>query len=262
MSNKVLNNKNIVISAAAEGIGWSIAKKCLDNGAKVFVSDKNKDAINIIKNQKKYKKNLYTKVLDANNYREVEKYFLFIKHHIKKIDGLINNVGIAGPTSKIENIKINDWRETIDTNINSHFYFTKFATSLLKKKSGGSIINVSSTAGLYGFPYRSPYAATKWAIIGITKTLAMEMGKHNIRVNAICPGSVEGNRMKRVIRAKSKISGLSYKSIKKDLESMVSLNSFVSKEDISNMAFFLLTDEAKKISGQIMTVDGNTEKMN
>ena len=133
---------------------------------------------------------------------------------------------------------------------------------MLKKNNGGSIINLSSTAGLFGFPHRIPYAASKWAIIGMTKSLAMELGKFNVRVNAICPGSVSGDRMKRVIEAKAKSLGVTEDSLQKDYESMISLKTFVNKEDIANMAVFLLSQEAHKISGQVMTIDGNTERMN
>ena len=133
---------------------------------------------------------------------------------------------------------------------------------MLKKNKEGSIINISSTAGLFGFPLRTPYVASKWAVIGMTKSLAMELGEFNIRVNAICPGSVSGDRMKRVIEAKAKSLGISEKELQEDYESMVSLKTFVDKEDIANMALFLLSNEAHKISGQIMTVDGNTERMN
>ena len=157
---------------------------------------------------------------------------------------------------------MDDWNQTIETNLNSQFYFTKNAIPLLKQNNGGSIINLSSTAGIYGFPLRTPYAASKWAIIGVTKSLAMELGKFNIRVNAICPGSVSGDRINRVIEAKAKSLNIAINKVKEDFEEMVSLKTFVDKEDIANMAVFLLSSQAQKVSGQIMTVDGNTERMN
>ena len=135
------------------------------------------------------------------------------------------------------------------------------AIPLLKNKGDGSIINLSSTAGLFGFPLRSPYAASKWAIVGITKTLSMELGEFNIRVNAICPGSVSGDRMKKVIKAKAESLGVSEEKVKQDYVSYVSLGTFVEKEDIANTAIFLLSQEANKITGQIITVDGHTERM-
>ena len=262
MNQKKLFNKKIIISAAADGIGWSIAQECMSNGALVYVSDKNKEALDNISRHELYEKQLFLDRVNTHDFQEVENYFNKIKDKIDKIDALINNVGISGPTGKLEDLDINNWKETIDININSHFYYTKFAIPLLKKNNGGSIINLSSTAGLFGFPLRSPYAASKWAVIGMTKSLAVELGGFNIRVNAICPGSVSGDRMKRVIEAKAESLGVTKESLQKDYESMVSLKTFVDKKDVSNMVVFLLSDEAKNISGQVMTVDGNTERMN
>jgi len=262
MNQKKLLNKKIIISAAAEGIGWSIACECLLNGALVYVSDKNKEALDNISRHDLYEKQLFLDRVNTQDVQEVENYFNKMKDKVDNIDALINNVGIAGPTGKLEDLDINDWKETIDININSHFYYTKCAIPLLKKNNGGSIINLSSTAGLFGFPLRIPYAASKWAVIGMTKSLAMELGEFNVRVNAICPGSVYGDRMQRVIEAKAKSLGVTQDSLQKDYESMLSLKTFVDKEDIANMAVFLLSQEAHKISGQVLTIDGNTERMN
>jgi len=261
MNQLKLLNKKIIISAAADGIGWEIAQACMLNGALVYITDKNEDALDNISKHDLYEKQLFVDRVNAENYKEVENYFNKMKNTIDNIDALINNVGIAGPTGKLEDLNINDWKETIDININSHFYYTKLSIPLIKKNNGGSIINLSSTAGLFGFPLRSPYAASKWAVIGVTKALAMELGEFNIRVNAICPGSVSGDRMKRVISAKANSLSINEESLQKEYESMVSLKTFVNKKDIANMAVFLLSEEAHKISGQVMTVDGNTERM-
>ena len=232
-----LINKNIIISAAADGIGWCITELCLKEGANVFISDIDDKKIDIRKKHHLYNKRLFVNKFDSSNYNKVKEYIHKLKKKIKSIDALINNVGIAGPTGSLENLTINDWCNTINVNINSHFYFTKYSMPLLKK-SGGSIFNLSSTGGIFGFPLRTPYAASKWAIIGITKSLAMELGEYNIRVNAICPGAVSGDRMKRVINAKSKSTKISSKKVKKDYESMVSLKKFVNKEDIWNISRF------------------------
>ena len=262
MSQLKLLNKKIIISAAADGIGWSIAQECMLNGAIVYLTDNNNESLDEISKHDLYEKQFFLDKVNAHDAQEVENYFIKIKNNVDNIDALINNVGIAGPTGKLEELNINDWKETIDININSHFYYNKFSIPLIKKNNGGSIINLSSTAGLFGFPLRSPYAASKWAVIGMTKSLAVELGEFNIRVNAICPGSVSGDRMKRVIEAKAESLGVTKESLQKDYESMVSLKTFVDKKDVSNMVVFLLSDEAKNISGQVMTVDGNTERMN
>ena len=256
-----LANKNIVISAAADGIGWCIAEFCLKEGANVFISDINESKIETKKQHYKYNKNLFIHKVDASDSIKVREYFLELKKSFNSIDTLINNVGIQGPTGRLEDLEIEDWQNTINININSHFYYAKNAIPFLKI-NGGSIINLSSTAGIFGFPLRTPYAASKWAIIGLTKSLAIELGEFNIRVNAICPGSVIGERMEKVIKAKSKSLGINPSKLQKDYESMISLKTFVDKEDIAKMAIFLISDEAIRISGQVMTVDGNTERMN
>jgi len=255
-------SKNIIISASADGLGWCMATFLIDQGHTVYLSDINQQKIDEIQKHPLINKKIFIENVNAGDPDSVKKYFESLAGKIPSIDALINNVGIAGPTGLMEDLSIVDWRQTIDINLNSHFYFTKYAIPLLKKNKEGSIINISSTAGLFGFPLRTPYVASKWAVIGMTKSLAMELGEFDIRVNAICPGSVSGDRMKRVIEAKAKSLGISEKELQEDYESMVSLKTFVDKEDIANMALFLLSNEAHKVSGQIMTVDGNTERMN
>ena len=203
MSN-ILKNKKIIISAGASGIGWATAKVCLSKGATVFISDIEKKFLNKVKKNPLNNKRLFSYECDASNENDVKNLFNQISKKTKKIDALINNIGVAGPTGTIEKLKSRDWEQTLKINVISHFYFTKLAIPMLKKNKGGSIVNLSSGAGIMGFPLRSPYAASKWAVIGVTKTLAMELGKFKIRVNAICPGTIKGDRMVRVIKDKAK----------------------------------------------------------
>ena len=256
----MLKNKKFIISAAGDGIGLKITESIIEKGGIVYLTDIDEQKINKINNNKKFNNKIFATQLNANNYEDVKKYFLSLKK-LKKIDGLINNIGIAGPTKYLENISSDEWSSTLETNLNSHFYFSKFSIPLLKKNKFGSIVNISSTAGLFGFPQRTPYAASKWAIIGLTKSLAMELGKYNIRVNAICPGSVKGDRMKRVINSKAKLLKTTPNKIQKEFELMTSIRSFVTKEDIASMVVYLLSDHSKNISGQSISIDGNTERM-
>ena len=187
MVNQSLKNKKIIISAGASGIGLATTKVCLSRGATVYLCDIDNKSLNKLNKHPLKNKRLFFYHCDASNEYQVSEFFEKVKKKTKKIDALINNVGIAGPTGSIEKLKSKDWENTLHVDVNSHFYFTKKAIPLLKKSKNGSIINISSTAGILGFPLRSPYAASKWAIIGVTKTLAMELGKFNIRVNAVCP---------------------------------------------------------------------------
>jgi len=256
-----LKNKKIIISAGASGIGWSATKLFLNRGATVYICDIEKKFINRAKKHPLNNKKLFTFKCDASNESEVSIFFKQISKKTKKIDALINNVGIAGPTGTIEKLKSKDWEQTLKVNVISHFYFSKFAIPMLKRNKSGTIINFSSTAGIFGFPLRSPYAASKWAVVGITKTMAMELGKFNIRVNAICPGTIKGDRMVRVIRDKAKFLKISKKSVEKEFVSMTSLNNWIYEDDIGKMCCFLISEDATRISGQIIGVDGNTIRM-
>ena len=256
-----LNNKKIIISAGASGIGWATAKICLSRGAIVYICDIDAKSLKKIQKHPLNKKKLFAYECDASDEYEVSDFFNQVSKKTKKIDALINNVGVAGPTGNIEKLSSDDWEQTLKINVISHFYFTKLAIPMLKKNKGGSIVNISSTAGIMGFALRSPYAASKWAVIGVTKTLAMELGKFKIRVNAVCPGTIKGDRMARVIRDKAKFLKVSKKIIEKDFLSMASMNSWISQEDIGKMCSFLISSDSEKISGQVFPVDGNTIRM-
>ena len=260
MTNKSLKNKRIIISAGASGIGLATAKICLSRGAFVYLCDIDNKSLNKLSRHPLKNKRLFAYLCDASNEYEVSNFFEKIKKKTKKIDALINNVGVAGPTGSLEKLKSKDWENTLHVDVNSYFYFTKKAIPLIKGSKKGSIVNISSTAGILGFPLRSPYAASKWAIIGITKTLAMELGKFNIRVNAVCPGTIKGNRMKKVIKDKAKFTKISTKVIEKDFISMSSMKQWILEEDIGKMCSFLISDDASKVSGQVISVDGHTER--
>ncbi len=256
-----LRNKKIIISAGASGIGWATTKICLSKGAYVYLCDINNKYLNKIKKHPLNNKRLFAYECDASDEDEVSNFFNQVNKKTKKIDALINNVGVAGLTGTIEKLSSEDWEQTLKINVISHFYFTKLAIPMLKKNKGGSIINISSGAGIMGFPFRSPYAASKWAVIGVTKTLAMELGKYKIRVNAICPGTIKGDRMVRVIRDKAKYLKVSKKLIEKDFVSMASMNCWIYEEDIGKMCTFLISKDGERISGQAIPVDGNATRM-
>ena len=261
MLSNSLQNKKIIISAGASGIGWATAKVCLSRGAYVYLCDIDNKSLNKIQKHPLSNKKLFSYKCDASDEYEVSNFFNQIKKKTKKIDTLINNVGIAGPTGTIEKLNSEDWERTLKVNVISHFYFTKLVVPMIKKNKGGSIINISSGAGIMGFALRSPYAASKWAVIGVTKTLAMELGKYKIRVNAICPGTIKGDRMVRVIRDKAKFLKVSKKLVEKDFISMASMNSWIREEDIGKMCSFLISKDGERISGQAIPVDGNATRL-
>jgi NAD(P)-dependent dehydrogenase (short-subunit alcohol dehydrogenase family) len=245
----------VVVTAGAAGIGRAIAETFADAGAQVHVCDVAKDALAALK---KARPDITGHLADVSDPKAIARFFA--KATKGGLDILVNNAGIAGPTAPIDEIKAEDWVATIDINLNSMFYFTKLAVPLLKKK-GGSIINLSSVAGRLGFPLRTPYAATKWAVVGLTKSLAMELGPHKIRVNAIQPGMVAGPRIDRVISARAQASGTSFEQQREISLSKISMRTQVSADDIAAMALFLASPAGARISGQALSVCGNVETL-
>ncbi|QJF51578.1 SDR family oxidoreductase [Roseobacter ponti] len=174
-------------------------------------------------------------------------------------DVLCANAGIAGPTALVEDIALSDWRACVSVNLEGAFLTASKAVPAMKAAGRGAIIFTSSTAGIYGYPNRAPYAAAKWAVIGLMKTLAMELGPFGIRANAICPGSVEGDRMEGVLAREAAIKGMTRDQVFAGYAAGTSMRRFITAEEIADMAVFLGSDAARSVSGQVIAVDGHTE---
>lgn len=248
----------ILITAGAAGIGRVIAETLLSNGAQVHVCDISTERL---AECQAALPGLSASLADVSNPTQVDRLFYEATAHLGGLDVLINNAGIAGPTAPVEQITPEEWNQTMAVNINGQFYCTRRAVPLLREAGSGLIVNLSSAAGLFGFPNRTPYAASKWAVIGFTKSLAMELGQYNIRVNAICPGIVEGERQDRVIAAKAKAEGRTVEEVRSQIVRQNSLRTFVSQQDIANLVLFLCSPAGSKISGQALSVDGHTETL-
>jgi len=177
------------------------------------------------------------------------------------VDVVCANAGTGGPAGPIEDLTYDDWQRCIATNVHGSFLTCRWAAKILKAQGNGLITMTSSTAGIMGYPFRSPYAAAKWAIVGMTKTLAMELGPYGVRVNAVCPGAVEGPRMDRVITKEARARGESENAVRQSYVTGVSMKTWVQAEDIANSVFFLASDAGQKISGQIISIDGHTETL-
>ncbi len=253
-----LGGKRAVVTAAAAGIGFAITKRLMAEDVKVHASDIDGAALCEAATALP---GLTTTAADVADETQVETLFAEAEKRLGGLDILVNCAGIAGPTGAIEEIAPDDWRRTIAVNLDATYLCSARAVPLLRAAGGGSIVNLSSTAGLMGYPNRAPYAAAKWAVIGLTKSLAMELGGDAIRVNAICPGSVEGERMDRVIEAEALKTDLDPDHIRQGYARSSSLGSFVTADDIAAMVLFLCADAGAKISGQALAVDGHTESL-
>jgi NAD(P)-dependent dehydrogenase (short-subunit alcohol dehydrogenase family) len=231
----------VLVTAGGAGIGRVIAQTFTEHGAKVHTCDV--DAA--------------TKpdtLCDVSRLDQVERLFEDVTKRLGGLDVLVNNAGIAGPTAKVEDIAPEDWERTIAVDLTGMFYCTRKAMPMIKRSGGGSIVNMSSTAGRLGFPLRSPYAAAKWGVVGFTKTLAIEAGPDKVRVNCIQPGIVEGERVERVIAAKAKVIGAEHEKVREMMLETTSLRSTVTAQDVANMVLFLATDAGKHITGQAISV--------
>ena len=256
--NILINGARAVITAGASGICGKVAELFIESGANVFIGDIDEKLLSdFLQNNPKAS----GCVCDVSKPENVAQFIKKAENYLGGVDILVNGAGIGGPAGKVEDIDPVEWHRTLDAGINGTFYCVKYAVPFLKRAGGGSIINFSSAAGIMGYPYRSPYAASKWAIEGFTRTLAMELGEHNIRVNAIVPGIVEGDRMERVIANEAAAKGLSKEKVRETLIQGISMRTFVTATDVAHMILFICSSAGSKINGQSMGVDGFTETL-
>ena len=242
----------VVITAGGAGIGRAMGEAFEAAGFDVWVGDLDAEALDDCPAT-------WTKIeMDCADEEDVSDLFATVEE-AGGLDVLCANAGIAGPTALVENIDLDAWRQCVSVNLEGAFLATKYATPLMKKAEAGSMIITSSTAGIYGYPNRAPYAAAKWGMIGLMKTLAMELGPFGIRCNAICPGAVEGPRMEGVLEREAAAKNMTRDQVYDGYAAGTSMRSFVEAKDIANMAVFLGSHGARMVSGQVISVDGHTE---
>ena len=253
-----MNGKRVVVTAGAQGIGLAITAAFVAAGAQVHICDINDDFLAAAKAKFPAVSQSCTDVADE---AQVDVMFAELSTRWGGLDVLVNNAGIAGPTAKVEDTDLTEWSQTIAVNLTGPFLCTRRAVPLLKAAGGGSIVNLSSIAGRLGFPLRTPYSASKYGVIGLTETWAMELGPSKIRVNAILPGIVAGDRQERVIAAKAASWGLEHEAMRQRLLDKVSLRQMVTAKDIANQIIFICSPAGAAISGQSLSVCGNVEHL-
>lgn len=242
-----LEGLRALVTGGGSGIGAAISARLKRAGASVLVVDVDPSTAPDV-------------VADVADTAAVDDLFAEVASRLGGLDVLVNNVGIAGPTAAVEEMDPAAFDQCVQVNLGSMFRCTRKAVPLLRQRPG-SIVNISSTAGIFGYPLRSPYAAAKWAVVGLTKTWAMELGPDGVRVNAICPGAVGGSRMDGVIDREAAALGVAPSAVRSAYESQVSMGSFVDASDVAEAVAFLSSAAARFISGQILGVDGHTETL-
>lgn len=249
--------QRVLITAGAAGIGREFARAFAATGAEVFVCDVDTTALAAIA---KEIPGLTARSYDMARRADIERMVPDAVQSLGGLDVLINNAGISGMTLPVADYPPDDWDRVVAVNLTAMFDVTRLAIPHLKLSSAGVIINMSSVAGRFGFKNRSPYAATKWGVIGFTKTLAIELGEWGIRANAIAPGAVEGDRIERVFAGRAQISGKSLHEVRADAMAEQSIKTMIDPKDIAALAVFLASDAAKSISGQVLPIDADRQR--
>jgi NAD(P)-dependent dehydrogenase (short-subunit alcohol dehydrogenase family) len=246
-----LDGLRVAITAGAGGIGRAMADGFVSCGAKVFLCDVDREALAASPHP--------SMLADMESVEGCEGFVDEAVARLGGLDVLVNNAGIAGPTARVEDVTPEALSRTLKIDLEAMFHCARRAVPALRAAGGGSIVNLSSAAGRFGFPLRSPYAAAKWGVIGFTKSLAIELGPERIRVNAILPGLVAGDRIRRVLEAKAQANGRSFAEQEAEALRPVSLRCYVTPQDIANMALYLCSPFGATISGQSLSVDGDMQ---
>jgi NAD(P)-dependent dehydrogenase (short-subunit alcohol dehydrogenase family) len=246
----------VLVTAGAGGIGLVTVRTFLAEGAQVFVCDIDRDALDRLPDTAPGATGIYCDVADRASVAAMVDAAVA---ELSGLDCLVNNAGIAGPTGRVDEIDPDEWERCLDVCITGQFNCARLAIPHLKASRNASITNYSSSAGKFGFPLRSPYAAAKWGVIGFTKTLAMELGPNGIRCNAIQPGPVDGARIRAVIDAKARAANVSFEEMQDRVLANQSIKQLIPPQQLANLTVYLASPLASLISGQELAVDGDMQ---
>ena len=248
----------VMVTAGTAGIGLAIARAFVREGAKVHVCDVDSDALGRLAASDPA---ITSSLCDVSDRAQVARFFDEGLTKLGGLDCFVNNAGIAGPTGRVEEIDPTDWDRCIAVDLTGQFNCARLAVPQLRRSSNASLMNVSSLAGRLGFALRAPYSAAKWGVIGFTKSLAIELGDAGIRVNALLPGVVAGERQKNVLTAKAAARGISFEQMEKLVFSYTSIREYVTPEQLADYVAFIASPRGKTVSGQALSMCGDTQML-
>ncbi len=253
-----LNGCRVIVTAGATGIGLEVARAFVEEGARVWVCDIDQAALDALAKSDPAIRSAQCDVTDRD---AVATFFAQATDDLGGLDCLVNNAGTAGATAKVEETSPEDWDRCVDVCLTGQFNFARLAAPLLRASENGSMVNFASAAGKHGFALRSAYAAAKWGVIGFTKSLSIELGEDGVRVNAILPGIVAGDRQRRVLEAKAQRLGKTFSEIEAAAFSYTSIREYVTARQLADQILFLASPRGRTISGQAISVDGDTKML-
>jgi len=253
-----IKDLRVMVTAGGAGIGLEIARAFVREGAKVHVCDVDASSLDALS---KSDSTISWTACDVSSREQVAKLFDEGLAKLGGLDCLVNNAGIAGPTGKVDEIDPAEWDRCIAIDLTGQFNCARLAVPHLRRSKNASLMNVSSLAGRLGFAMRTPYAAAKWGVVGLTRSLAIELGPDNIRVNALLPGVISGARQERVLSAKAKARGISFEEMEKLVFSYTSLKEYVTPQQLADLVAFVASPRGRMISGQSLSVCGDTNML-
>lgn len=250
-----LQGKVALVTGGGRNIGRAIALRLAQAGADVAVLAPDEEELHAVaESVGGLGRRALAVVADITHEDQVITGVARVEEELSPVDILVNNAGIIGPTALVRDVGLADWNEVLAVNLTGAFLCARAVLPAMMERRSGKIINIASIAGEIGYPMRAPYAVSKWGMIGLTQTLAKEVGEQNIQVNAVCPGPVEGERMQKIIVRRAAELGRSPDDVRREYEQNAALGRFVNQENVAEMVAFLASPAGDDITGAALDV--------
>jgi NAD(P)-dependent dehydrogenase (short-subunit alcohol dehydrogenase family) len=252
----LLDGRVAIITGASKGIGRNMCERFAAEGARVVCAARTKAMVEEVAERiRKAGGQAVSVAADASTEEGARQTVATAVQTFGRLDTLVNNAGDGGPTKPVQDYLTEDWFYTINSCLTSSYMMIRFAVPAMIEAGGGAIVNISSMAGRRGLAYRIGYCSAKAGQVGMAYGLALELAPHDIRINVVAPGAVEGDRIDRVIAGQAEVRGVPPEQVRKLMVERSPLKRMVTADDITAATLFLCSDQARNISGQCLPVN-------
>ena len=254
-----LEGRKAIVTGAAKGMGAAITTTLAREGADVVLAARDTAPLDEVAEEvRALGRDAVVVGCDVTSEAEVRSMVArALEVFGGRIDILVNVAGVTGPIeTPVQDIDVADFDHVVAANERGTFLPIKYVVPTMIRQNGGKIVNIGGTSGLRGYAMRTAYSASKWAVRGITRTVALELGPHNINVNAVCPGIVDGPRMQKLCEEKARLRGWSVDEVYDEYVQDMALKRVTTAEDVANAVLFMASDDSRQITGQHIAVDG------